>query len=160
MKNDKITCHVCAFKMESQEAVGKCQRCGADLQNPEKEQLIKNDVGNYVRKGSLSQCLCALFLTNKRLFLVAARKGILGFGADAGASGAIALRQGGGSKELEFSIPLENIKEVSEKKIKFSKSIIIKTKDNEEYNLNMQDLLNKKAQEEWVDAIAEEAGIQ
>ena len=56
-------------------------------------------MGNYVRKNILSQCLCALFLTNKRLFLVAARKGVLGFGSDAGASGAIALRQGGGSKE-------------------------------------------------------------
>ena len=93
------------------------------------------------------------------MFLVPARKGVLGFGSDTGASGVIALRGGGGSKELDFSIPLESIQEVSEKKIKLSKSISIRTKNNEEYIVNMQDIFNKKAQEEWVNAISQAAGL-
>ncbi len=159
MSNNQIVCHVCSFKMENQQIASVCERCGTDLQNPQNEQLIKMDVGNYVKKNTLSQSLCALYLTNKRLFLVPARKGVLGFGSDTGASGVIALRGGGGSKELDFSIPLESIQEVSEKKIKLSKSISIRTKNNEEYIVNMQDIFNKKAQEEWVNAISQAAGL-
>ena len=154
----KIACHICKFKMEQEESPSVCTRCGANLKTPENEQLLKMDVGYYVKKGAFSQGLCTLFLTNTRLFLVCARKGILGFGADSGMVGAMAMRDGGGESQLEFNIPLENIAEVREGKVKFSKSLIIKTKSGEEYIPNMQDLLNKKAQEEWVTAIHQACG--
>lgn len=160
-KKDKLVCHVCAFKMNSHEVKGNCQRCGTDLQNTEKEQLQKKGVGFLFQK-RLSQKSCALLLTNRRLFLVVAPKekffGSKGF--IGGLNTAIELNNGGGLKELEFNLLLESIEDVSIKKTMFSKYITIKSKDNEEYKLNMIGIGNLRAHEEWRAAIVQEAPIK
>lgn len=160
-KIDKTVCHVCAFKMNSQEVKGNCQRCGTDLQNTEKEQLQKKDVGFLFQK-RLSYKSCALLLTNRRLLLVVAPKGIINElkgGIIFGFNTATVLSNGGGLKELEFNILLENIKDVSIKKTMFSKYITIKSKDNEEYKINLTKLGNLKANDEWRATIIQEASI-
>lgn len=88
-----------------------------------------------------------------------ARKGVLGFGGDGGLVGAMNLSNGGGKKVLEFNIPLENIEKVSLEETKLSKYIVVETIDGMEYKMLASKFRDKLVHEEWVEAIAQEAGL-
>ena len=141
MAKIKTTCYLCGEVTKSENVPKNCPRCGANLEDPQQEWVIKKVNCQYSTSGKIFNKIGSLYLTNKRLLCINNSNAMLYGGGLVGAL--IASRQKWG-----FSLPLTDVQSFEDSKFGlFIKAFVITTEDGDVYKLSA------KPREEWKEAI-------
>jgi len=141
MAKIKTTCYLCGEVTKSENVPKNCPRCGANLEDPKQEWVIKKVNCQYSASRKMPGNIGSLYLTNKRLLWINNSNAMLYGGGLVGAL--IASRQKWG-----FSLPLTDVEYFEDSKFGlFIKAFIITAQDGSLYRLSA------KPREEWQEAI-------
>jgi len=146
----KQSCHLCFASVVVKNYPAFCPECGADMENVEDEQVIKQELCNLRlnKFGMASQG--RLYLTNRRLFFAPGITSGL-FNQEASATF--------NPKKLSFSIETESIVKVEQQKYSFFKNgspTVIHIQSGETIGF---DISGKKNREAWKTAIESQASL-